>query len=124
VFHIVDDQSNMCEVVDEIIALAGYECLQFHSAEAYLKFMQSNGYRAPIALFTDYMMPGMNGEAFATAVRSIQPEQNIILVSAYLFSNHPPCNSGLFNQYLAKPFQVESMLSMLHSLVLKNLPAY
>jgi len=121
VFHIIDDDDVMCHLIEQTIRDADYDCLHFYSAEAYLKFMQTRSFTAPIGLITDYLMPKMNGLELADAVHKQYPEQAIILLSGLDKSDPKLLSLHQFDSHLSKPLQPETLLSLLNGLFIKQL---
>lgn len=117
-FHIVDDEGMMCTLITTVVSNAGYDVEHFYSGEAYLKYMGTRCYRAPIALLTDYMMPTMNGCELASAVRKVLPEQKIILISGMDgIDDQSLMMEDTFHACLAKPFHIHKLASLLDDLV-------
>jgi len=120
-FHIVDDESAMCALIADVIGQAGYDSMQFYSAGAYLKYMQTRSYQPPVALLTDDMMPHMNGRELAEAVYKRTPDQSIILISSHIGMASLSDTSARFHARLAKPFQINALITLLNDLLIHHL---
>ncbi|MFQ5582439.1 MAG: response regulator [Mariprofundaceae bacterium] len=113
-FHIIDDEPAVREILDAFISHDGYETLCFDSAEAYLEHFSSPEYVPPIAILTDYMMPGMKGYALVKHIRQRAPYQKIAIVSGTADADHE-ANTELCYM-LHKPFTRDDILSFIHAM--------
>jgi DNA-binding NtrC family response regulator len=112
-FHVVDDLPEMRWMLKELIEDAGYACLQFDSAESYLEYFNSPEYVAPVAILSDYSMPGKTGLELIKQVRGKLPLQKAVIISGLLDSElHAVIESHLCHS-LAKPYRMEKMISLL-----------
>jgi len=80
-FHILDDETELLEILQEMIEDAGYKVKQFNSAEAYLDYFNSPDFFAPIAIITDYQMSGLTGLSLIKKVHEKIPHQKAIIIS-------------------------------------------
>lgn len=74
-------------------------------------------------IFTDFAMPGMNGHEFATMIKARDPNQPVIMISAYadVFSTkETPPNIDLL---LGKPFTLQELRKAVRSLMGRELPS-
>jgi DNA-binding NtrC family response regulator len=115
-FHIVDDVRELCDVMAELIAMAGYRSMQFDSAESHLDYFNSDRFSAPIAILTDYAMFGQTGLQLIRQVRRRLPRQKAVIIS-----NTPCPELGEHIELqlcysLAKPFRVEQLFTVLKAL--------
>ncbi|HLP77781.1 MAG TPA: response regulator [Candidatus Paceibacterota bacterium] len=95
---VVDDESNVCECVRLILSIDGYEVVTANSGHAALEKFAA--YRFDVVC-TDYSMPGMNGSQLADALRAIDPQQPILMISGLAGTMTPPANVDIM---LSKPF--------------------
>jgi CheY-like chemotaxis protein len=64
-------------------------------------------------VITDYMMPGMTGVDLATVVRSISPDTQVVLMTAYGTTKLRSTTDNLrFDGYLNKPFTMDQIREM------------
>lgn len=114
-FHVIDDEPYIRNILSTMISKAGYLTQDFPSGDAYLTFMNSPEYAPPTAILTDYMMPGMDGYELIQHVRSKLPTQKIILVSGTpecKENEHKnPCHS------LQKPFRIGDLDTITTALI-------
>jgi len=114
-FHVIDDEPAVRRILSAFIKYEGYGVLCFDSAEAYLEYFSSPAYEPPIAILTDYMMPGMDGYVLATYIRRRFPFQKIVVVSAMADAANE-ANSELCYT-LHKPFTREAVISLVRAMV-------
>jgi CheY-like chemotaxis protein len=74
----IDDYRLGLELYRAMFENLGYEVLTASSGEEGLRIAARN--RVDVVV-TDYEMPGMNGEAVASAIKSVKPELPVILFS-------------------------------------------
>ncbi len=93
----------------------GKEALSF-----YRKYLKQNG-RPLDLVISDIEMPYLNGINLVKEIRSITPDQEIVIISAYSHSEYliEFINIGI-TQYILKPFRSEQLFDTLH-LVCNNL---
>lgn len=118
---IVDDDSFICDMVREHLALQGYRVFTACSgAEA----LQKTGKAERIdILLTDIMMPRMNGVELAKKFVNLVPGVKILFMSGYL--SDPVRDEGLpLKKYpiIEKPFSLDKLKSEF-TRVLANQPA-
>ena len=82
--------------------------------EKYLSYFEKNN-RYFDMVISDFHMPKMNGVDLSKAICELNPDQTIVIVSAF---NQPEdlisfINIGI-NKFLLKPFEVESMVEVLY----------
>jgi DNA-binding NtrC family response regulator len=116
-FHVVDDLPELRGVLRDLIECAGYACMQFDSTESYLEYFNSPEFVAPVAILTDYQMPGKTGLELIKQVREKLPLQKAVIVSGtYAPELHTIIESYLCHS-LTKPYNIEEMFSLLEMLV-------
>ncbi|HVY32340.1 MAG TPA: sigma-54 dependent transcriptional regulator [Polyangiaceae bacterium] len=76
---VVDDEAGVREFVAEALELDGFETLALSSGEAALSEL---GKRSYSLLFTDLKMPGINGLELLARARELQPELEVIVLTA------------------------------------------
>jgi len=120
-FHIVDDDSEMCALLGAVIHRAGYDFIHFYSALAYLKYMQTRCYEAPVGLLINYMIPDMNGCELAFEIYKQIPKQNIVLMLSHQeLQQHSP-DRGCFYACLEKPVEDDVLVALLNDLLIDQL---
>jgi CheY-like chemotaxis protein len=80
---VVDDDEAVCGIAAAILDDLGYETIGATSGGAALQVLATEGDRIT-ALFSDIMMPGMNGFELAQQAKAVRPDLKIILTSGYI----------------------------------------
>ena len=111
---IVDDQRDVVDSATELFKVMGYEVLAAASGEEALEILR---HTPDIdVLFTDIMMPGMNGVDLGRAARGLISGINVILVTGYPVESLSSTAAylGEFHQ-VRKPFRMAEIARMLRS---------
>jgi CheY-like chemotaxis protein/predicted regulator of Ras-like GTPase activity (Roadblock/LC7/MglB family) len=75
-------------------------------------------------VITDYMMPGMTGVDLATVVRSISPDTQVVLMTAYGTNKLRNTTHNLrFDGYLNKPFTMDQIREMVRQTANRSMMA-
>jgi CheY-like chemotaxis protein len=109
---LVEDESDGAELAATLLSANGLEVVLAHSADEALRILQDD--KDIDAMFTDIMMPGMNGLELADAVSNMYPTVKIVLTSGYVV---PELLKNRERPYLfaAKPYRIDDILQMLRS---------
>jgi two-component SAPR family response regulator len=114
-FHIVDDDTMMREVLADLIREFGHDALLFSCPAEYLNYMHKPEYVDPVAIISDVNMPRINGYDFIQQVRQIKPKQKFVIVTG-----SPELEHGykhLACMYLCKPFIPDSLNNIVAAVV-------
>lgn len=119
---VVDDEAIVRVSLADDIREGGYIVTEFEDAVSALEAMS----RQPVdVIFTDMLMPKMNGFEFLEQVRHSAPETIVVVMTAYgsISSAVQAMRMGAYD-YITKPFQSDEILFMLRRIdelrVLKN----
>jgi len=109
---LVEDEADGAELAATLLSANGLEVVQAHSADEALRVLQAD--KDIDAVFTDIMMPGMNGLELADAVSDMYPTVKIVLTSGYVM---PDLLRNRERPYLfaAKPYRIDDILRLLQS---------
>lgn len=108
---VVDDDESVRQITARILGGHGYRTVTaVDGADAIAVF-------APLAhevrlLLTDLQMPLLGGPALVTALRRLQPSLPVIAMSGAASRNSYVKNNEFTSAFLAKPFQAETLLSV------------
>ena len=109
---VVDDQTDVLESAIELFKVMGYDVLAANNASEALEILK----RVPDieVLFTDIVMPGMDGVSLAQEARKLLPAINVILVSGYPATHlsRPGVDLSEFH-FLKKPFRMAEVARLL-----------
>jgi signal transduction histidine kinase/CheY-like chemotaxis protein len=79
---IVDDESALVSLMEEILADLGYEPAGFRSGKSALEAFRDNPRRFA-AVLTDELMPDLQGTELARALKGLSPDTPVILMSGH-----------------------------------------
>jgi CheY-like chemotaxis protein len=115
---VVDDEPGLRRLLGDLFASEGYLVSEASNGAGGLDYLRAF---CPDVIILDLMMPGMSGWTFLAEIRRISgcPDIPIIAMSA-MYDIHRAA-SGLralgVRECLAKPFDVEALLSLVGTLV-------
>jgi DNA-binding NtrC family response regulator len=106
--HVIDDEPIIHDVLHQLLTSEGYEVEISASGEEALQKYPGPAFDL---VLLDLLMPGMSGLEVLTAVKKIQPEAVIIIITAYasVESAIEAMKIGAFD-YIQKPFKHEELL--------------
>jgi len=113
--HIIDDEITITEVLTDVLRLHSDQILSFHSAEEYLTHMNSDCYIEPRLIITDIRMGGMDGFELIKTVHANGSKAKSIMMSG--FYHYGQFDEQAFDGFLAKPFDLELLQSMVSQLL-------
>jgi len=117
-FHIVDDQPCIRELVVNIFEKLGFGALSFDSAEAYISYMKTPEYQTPYATFTDINMPTMTGYELMDAVFESSATHPFVIMSSEVKVCENYINAA--RGYLKKPFKIKDIQEIIKPLMVRN----
>jgi CheY-like chemotaxis protein len=113
---LVDDEPDMCWVLEHILKKHGFAVKKALSAAAALDLMEQH--RFSLA-FLDAKLPDMEGLELAKHLRQLNPALAIVMVSGYFYLHdvavQRALSRGLIKGFISKPFQQEEILRLLES---------
>lgn len=110
---IVDDNEMASELLGEFLEMSGHVSLVAHSGQAALESARAN---APEVCIVDIVLPDMDGYALAAALRQeIATPVKIIALSG-LPKNMRRGDHSLFDAWLEKPADLDTLESLLAGL--------
>jgi DNA-binding NtrC family response regulator len=106
---IVDDDSQICETLAEILADEGFEVEYVLSGEKALQKIDSEQYDVVI---TDLLMPKADGMEILTHVKRVKPKTQVIMITAFAtIENAVEAMKRGASDYIAKPFKINEIQS-------------
>ncbi len=105
---VVDDDVPMCEILSHLLEYLGYSVRCTHSAAAALEVWAREGDSISF-VFTDVMMPGMDGLTLARLLRQKTSKVPILLLSGHLNDDSRWIVSEEGFCFLQKPFTLEEL---------------
>lgn len=104
---VVDDEPFVCDAVKMMLTFDGHEVRTANSGKEALAVLAKERFDLVI---TDFAMPVMKGDELAGAVKALNPEQPVIMITAYaemLQSSGNPL-SGV-DRLISKPFLLDDL---------------
>ena len=106
---VVDDNREIREVVDRVLAFAGYQVLTAEHGEDALRVLREHGGQVDL-LLTDVVMPGLNGGELARRVAVSHPALRVLFTSGYAddaIARHGVLAQGV--EFIAKPYSLQAL---------------
>jgi CheY-like chemotaxis protein len=109
---IVDDEVPIAQSLAEIIEDAGYTPMVAFQGREALKLVQG---RWPALIFTDLMMPQMNGETFIAALRNEASERGVQMPPVVVLTAAPSVSQTqvMADVVVQKPFDLQHIETIL-----------
>ena len=115
---VVDDEPGICHVLRSVLLNEAYLVETAMSAKEAINKLAA----APFDLaIVDLYLPGVNGLQLAEAIRFLDPQTPIILMTAYgthsfeAMASHPAITT-----YVHKPFDLDAMLALIRRTALRH----
>jgi len=113
---IVDDEPDMCWVLQNLLAERGCDFSIAQTGEKALELTKSTKFN--IALL-DVKLPDIDGLELAERLKSIDPDLRIIMISGYYYKDdvdiQRAMERGIVFGFIAKPFQHEEVIGMMEA---------
>lgn len=115
---VVDDEPEVCKIMCRMLGQHGYEAVFAANPRKALELFAQPAFRVD-AMFTDIMMPGMDGIALAKAVHAKHPELPIITMTGHDASKTTPADVRPFGirMCLQKPISLNDTLTALNQVL-------
>jgi DNA-binding NtrC family response regulator len=109
---VVDDEVDLADLAEALLTSRGLDVVVAHSAIDALRILERDG--EVDAVFSDIMMPGMNGLQLADAISEFFPRIKIVLTSGY---TGPAMLANRERDYLfaTKPYRIDTIMALLRS---------
>jgi CheY-like chemotaxis protein len=105
---IVDDEFGLAQMLREVLRDYGYEVTLAINGRLALDIL---GERSIDLVVTDMMMPVMDGEELATAIRTSEAHRHIPILLMTSLPSATPRRTGLYDAVIRKPFTPELLLT-------------
>lgn len=106
---IVDDDPDVLELVDSLLAEAGYLTHPCNDADACLEWLRQND-RPPALALLDILMPVTDGHQLALALRRRVPRLPILFMTGFTRNQAPAGLDGAPTAIILKPFRPQLLL--------------
>ena len=112
---LVDDEEALRELGSDVLIRAGYTVITQNSGESALEYLKENKVDL---LFTDIIMPGMDGYQLARQAREIYPDLKIQVTSGFSGGLHNAHKDvELHTNILRKPYTSRSLLKVIRQVL-------
>jgi len=112
---VVDDEEALCLLAKEILLMHGYKVLCAVSGEDALKMLETEDIDL---IFSDVIMPGMDGYELASKVKVKYPQIKIQMASGFSDKRHKSeFEESLHQQRLLKPYSSKLLLYRIRELL-------
>ena len=112
VFLIVDDEKEMCWVLEHILKSCGILAETAYNGQDAIDLVEQR--RFPLA-FIDIKLPDIEGLELARQMRRVDPSIRVIIISGYYYRQdkiiQQALNEGLICDFIGKPFDNRDILS-------------
>ncbi len=111
---IVDDESNVREILEDILSTEGHEVHSSASGEEALMLLQKHTFNL---VFTDLSLPQMDGYSLAEAIKTQWPQTSICLITGWdnpLIAEKSVQNK--VDRMINKPFHMDDVLQAVNEL--------
>ena len=105
---VVDDEARVRHLSAETLRTLGYRVIEADRAAAALKHVEED--RTILLLFTDIVMPDMNGRKLADHALSLNPNLKVLYTTG--FTRNAIIHQGALDpgvEFIAKPFTIEAL---------------
>ena len=114
--YIVDDESMLVALADDILAHEGFTTKLFLSAEEALEALRNRD-EDPALLITDCVMREMDGIKLIEESKKLIPPIKTILVSGTIQESFVKSQAVQPDQFLAKPYHVQGLIDAVYSVL-------
>lgn len=110
---VIDDEQMILEMLEQILASAGYEV---HTVQGGQKALEFYAEHPTELILTDIKMPGIDGYHILKEIKALNPEARVVLMSGYSndFSIREAIDLGA-DEFIVKPFRGADILKVLES---------
>jgi DNA-binding response OmpR family regulator len=105
---VVDDEPTLAQLFCDGLQSAGFKAKEFDDPEAAMEYVSMNHPKIALVI-TDWRMPKINGLGLAKAIRQIDDEIKIMLMSAYELEQDQLKETEK-DDYLKKPIHMAKLI--------------
>lgn len=117
---VVDDEASICEITKQTLETFGYRAITACDGTEALAIYASQGKDIDLVI-TDMLMPYMDGARTILALRNMNPSVKIIASSGLNANGQTKGDDRIVADiFLAKPYNAEKLLEMVHSVLHKK----
>lgn len=114
---IVDDEEIICDSIKQILELSGYRALTANNGINALDLMSMPGQQIDL-IIADVNMPEIDGKRILTAVKEIEPETPVIIITGIdVAESRAFAEEHQAEGFLAKPVNAENILPLVQQVI-------
>jgi len=109
---VVDDEKDLCDLVAKTLAQLGYKVIQANSGDEAIAKADVHNEKIDL-LFTDMVMPGMNGSELARRLGATQSKMKVLYMSGYpadVVEEHGVLTDR-GDHFMQKPFNPDQLIN-------------
>lgn len=111
---IVEDDLDLRTALVDVLSEAGFDCLPAPDGPTALELLRvRDAASQPEAALIDFGLPLMDGRELAQILRRAQPDMFLVALTGWMMDRTTMVCSGVFNRIIAKPIDVDVLLSVL-----------
>ena len=110
---IVDDEKDLCNIMEDHFQAEGAQCIAAHNGVEALKLFHQ--YELDFVI-TDIRMPKMGGEQLTQEIRRLDANIPIVCVSGYSIYQEGDISTWGADAFQEKPLNLNSMVSLIRTL--------
>lgn len=107
---VVDDEHDLADLAQDLLLHSGFDVDVAYGAPEALQMLGSG--RVFDAVFSDIMMPGMDGIALAEMINVLHPGIRVVLTSGYAGPSRMPHSH---HPFIPKPYRIAHVIALLAS---------
>ena len=110
---VVDDETDLREMINQMLKLEGYETETAENGEIFLSKVDNFN---PDIITLDIMMPGLTTKEILEKLQGKRNKGKIILLSVVRFSDNEKnklFSMGNIVDYITKPFEIDTLMDVL-----------
>lgn len=107
---VVDDEADLADLAEALLSSRGLEVVVANSAMDALRILEQD--EDIDAVFSDVMMPGMNGLQLADAISEFFPRIKIVLTSGFTVPSMLADRERVY-RFTTKPYRIDTIMTLL-----------
>ncbi|MBN1664756.1 MAG: response regulator [Deltaproteobacteria bacterium] len=120
---VVDDEPEMCWILENISRKAGFTCMKALNAKEALALTKDHRF---IMAFLDAKLPDTDGLDLARKLRKTYANLFIVIISGYFYKDElvidEGMKEGIINAFIAKPFDHEEIVRIIQKAHVRKAP--
>ena len=115
---IIDDEELILQIWENLLSSAGYDVKTACNGKEAIRITEEE---KPEIVITDLIMPGMNGVELCRAIKKINPETEVVLISGHPTEMYKYqrdfISAGGREGFLQKPLSLDEMIDVVEAIM-------